>query len=365
MSTPKVLAPAISADQLQAQVRDQELAFGMEVLGIGMRQTADLPPLRNNFVELTSHLTGQLPELQVKVVTRDIAADDTQFANFLVGLGAETSIVDSAMVLIDDAEQQIVLFRTGAVSNSTPISQPPSDLAPMLPDYAQNMLSAANGVPWSKCETLRGMDAYTGITPGRSRLFRNLKGPGGGPMDVVYYECKFDVDNDGSGGNSGNDPFHLTDTSLHDMQGIALDANQVPFAVLPLDRAQSSVKRPGLTDFGKGLGLGVGDVGIAFWRTKSSGPVQSCCFIYGDTGPANKLGEGSVRLASALGIDPDPVTGGIDSRTIQRLGKGIVHIAFPGSGKDFLTRGHKLMSSLVPDRFEARAKQFFASFLRQ
>jgi hypothetical protein len=365
MSTPKFLAPAISADQLQAQVRDQELAFGMEVLGIGICQTADHPPLRNNFVELTSHLTGQLPELQVKIVASEIAADDTQFANFLVGLGAESSIVDSAMVLIDDAEQQIVLFRTGAVSNSPPISQPPSDLTPTLPDYAQNMLSEANGVPWSKCEVLQGMDAYTGITPGRSRLFRNLKGPGGAPMDVVYYECKFDVDNDGSGGNSGNDPFHLTDTSLHDMQGIALDANQVPFAVLPLDRSQSSVKRPGLTDFGKGLGLGVGDVGIAFWRAKSSGPVQSCCFIYGDTGPSNKLGEGSVRLASALGINPDPVSGGIDSRTIQRLGKGIVHVAFPGSGKDFLTRGHKLMSSLLPDRFEAHAKQLFASFLRQ
>jgi Fungal chitosanase of glycosyl hydrolase group 75 len=364
MSTPKFLTPAISADQLQAQVRDQELAFGMEVLGIGICQTPDNPPLRNNFVELTSLLADQLPELQVKVVAREIAADDTQFANFLAGLGVETSIVDSAMVLIDDAEQQIVLFRTGAVSNSPPISQPPSDLAPKLPDYAQNILSATNGVPWSKCETLHGMDAYTGIMPGQSRLFRNLRGPDG-PMDVVYYECKFDVDNDGSGGNSGNDPFHQTDTSLHDIQGIALDANQVPFAVLPLDRAQSSVKPPGLTDFGKGLGLGVGDVGIAFWRAKSSGPVQSCCFIYGDTGPSNKLGEGSIHLASALGIDPNPVSGGIDSRTIQRLGKGIVHIAFPGSGKDFLTRGHRLMSSLLPDRFEAHAKQLFASFLRQ
>src|SRR5438132_14020464 len=100
MSTPKFLAPAISADQLQAQVRDQELAFGMEVLGIDICQTADNPPLRNNFVELTSHLRDQLPELRVKIVASEIAGDDTRFADFLVGLGTETSIVDSAMVLI-------------------------------------------------------------------------------------------------------------------------------------------------------------------------------------------------------------------------------------------------------------------------
>jgi hypothetical protein len=132
-----------------------------------------------------------------------------------------------------------------------------------------------------------------------------------------------------------------------------------------LDRSQSSVKRPGLTDFGKDLGLGIGDVGIAFWRAKNKGPVLSSCFIYGDSGPSNKVGEGSVQLASALGINSDPVSGGIDSSTIGQLKKGIVHIAFPGSGKDSLKKGPRLMSSLVPDQIETRAKQLFASFLRR
>jgi hypothetical protein len=93
--------------------------------------------------------------------------------------------------------------------------------------------------------------------------------------------------------------------------------------------------------------------------------VRSSCFVYGDAGPPNKLGEGSVQLAKALGVNPNPVSGGIDSNTIKRLGKGIVHIGFPGSGKDFLTKGRVLRTSLVPDRIEARTKQLFASFLRQ
>jgi hypothetical protein len=120
-----------------------------------------------------------------------------------------------------------------------------------------------------------------------------------------------------------------------------------------------------LTDFGKDLELGIGDVGIAFWRSKNKGPVRSSCFIYGDTGPSNKVGEGSVHLASVLGINSDPVSGGIDSSTIAQLKKGIVHIAFPGSGRHFLEKGHRLMSSLVPDQIETRARQLFASFLRQ
>jgi hypothetical protein len=365
MSIARFLAPALSPDHLQAQLRDQELGFGMEILAIGLFQTADEPPLRNNFVRLTSHVSSNLPELQVKLVPKEVAADDAKFASLFNSLGAGVSIVDSAMVLIDDVVQQIALFRNGVSSSSATVPQTPSGSMPLLPDYAQNILSPESGVPWSKCERLSGMDNYAGMVPDSSRLFRELTGPDGGPMNVVYYECKFDIDNDGSGGNSAHDPFHQSDTSLHDPQGAALDANQVPFAVLPLDRSQSSVKRPGLTDFGKDLELGIGDVGIAFWRSKNKGPVRSSCFIYGDTGPSNKVGEGSVHLASVLGINSDPVSGGIDSSTIAQLKKGIVHIAFPGSGRHFLEKGHRLMSSLVPDQIETRARQLFASFLRQ
>jgi len=363
MSIRRFLAPATSAEHLQAQLRDQESLFGMEILGIGLCQTVDSPPLKNNFVDVASRLSSSLPDLEVQIVAKEVADNDAELTNFFNALATKSSIIDNSIVSIDDVEQQIVLFRT--LAGNPPIPQPPSELTPTLPDYATGILGASNGVPWGKCERIPGMDAYIGMMPDRSRLFRNLRDPDGNSMNVLYYECKFDIDNDGSGGNADNDPFHQSDTSLHDVRGQALNASKVPFAVVPLDRSQSKVKRPGLCDFGKGLGLGIGDVGIAFWRGNSRGTVRSCPFIYGDAGPANKIGEGSVHLANALGINSDPVSGGLDSSTIRRLGKGIAHIAFPGSGRASLIKGRVLKSALIPDQIQARAEQLFASFLHQ
>jgi hypothetical protein len=45
--------------------------------------------------------------------------------------------------------------------------------------------------------------------------------------------------------------------------------------------------------------------------------------VMGDTGPPNIIGEASYSTASALGIDPDPSTGGTDS--------GVTYIVFQGS----------------------------------
>ena len=489
MSIKRFLEPVNSIGDLQVQVREQESLFGMEILEIGIFQTEDVFPEKNNFVNITSHLANKLPELRIQLVPPDVAADDQSFSNFFNKLDATNTIVDSAMVLVSGIEQQILLFRngvtpvpptesaptapvgqtgtgatppvtqtgagptlpvtqtgtgatppvtptgagptlpvtqtgtgatppvtptgagptlpvtqtgtgatppvtptgagptspvtqtgtgatppvtqtgagptlpvtqTGTVSTS-PVSQTASALTPILPDYAMDILSAAKGMPWAKCVRLPRMDAYGGMMPGRCRLFQNLRGPDGNAMSVVYYECKLDIDNDGSGGNAAHDRFHQSDTNLHDMNG-ALDANKIAFAVLPLDRSETRVKRPGLPDFGRELGLHLGDVGIAFWRQRSVGEVRTTSFIYGDKGPANKIGEGSVHMANALGINSNPVSGGIDPSTIKQLKKGIIHIAFPGSGKAFM-QGRR--STLIPNQIDARAKQFFISLLQQ
>jgi hypothetical protein len=365
MSKKIFLDPANTIEQLQAQLRDQELSFRMEVLGIGIFQTEDDPPLKNNFVDVTSHIGNRLPELQVQLVPPDIAADEASFTAFFNAVIAANTIVDSAIVLISDVEQQIVLFRSGVSPIPSPIPHPASDLEPSLPDYALDILSAAKGMPWAKCVRLPAMDAYAGMMPGRCRLFRNLKGPEGSAMNAVYYECKFDIDNDGSGGNAAHDRFHQSDTNLHDISGKALDANRIAFAVLPLDRSESRVKRPGLPDFGRDLGLGLGDLGMAFWRGGSAGDVRSVFFIYGDLGPANKVGEGSVHMADALGINSNPVSGGIDPSTMKQLKKGIIHVAFPGSGKSFIAGGRPVRSTLVPNQIDTRAKRFFDSLLQQ
>jgi hypothetical protein len=48
--------------------------------------------------------------------------------------------------------------------------------------------------------------------------------------------------------------------------------------------------------------------------------------IFADTGPRNKIGEGSIALAQALGIDSNPRSGG----TVGKL--YILYIVFPGTG---------------------------------
>jgi hypothetical protein len=45
--------------------------------------------------------------------------------------------------------------------------------------------------------------------------------------------------------------------------------------------------------------------------------------VFADTGPADIIGEASYAMASALGIDPNPATGGIDS--------GVAYLVFKGS----------------------------------
>src|SRR5215472_5672487 len=100
------LEPVNSLEDLQAQVREQELSFGMEILEIGIFQTDDVSPEKNNFVNITSHLVDDLPELNIQLVPPDIAGNDESFSDFFTTLAATNTIVDSAMVLVSDVEQQ-------------------------------------------------------------------------------------------------------------------------------------------------------------------------------------------------------------------------------------------------------------------
>lgn len=84
-----------------------------------------------------------------------------------------------------------------------------------------------------------------------------------------------------------------------------VDANQVPYIVLPLDGLQ---------------GASLGDFCVVV-NTHNSKVVYG---LVADLGPRNKIGEGSVAMARALGVPDCPRRGGI--------GDGIVYLVFPGSG---------------------------------
>jgi hypothetical protein len=86
------------------------------------------------------------------------------------------------------------------------------------------------------------------------------------------------------------------------------NSETVPFYVLPT----------ALVSLG---GIHIGDIGYVY-NTQTG---QGCYAIYADSGPANKLGEGSIYLADQIGLNSDPRTGGTSSAIIE-------YIVFPNSG---------------------------------
>lgn len=364
-----LLGTAASATDLQTQLQLLESQNGMQVMAIGI-VGSDSNNLQN-FADVIFNINvDQLPQLQVTPVPAAIAADPTKFQAFYQPIIQANTVIDSSMMLLNaNQQQQVLLLRPGAPAPS-PAPAAGAGTAPKLPDYAQTILSAAQGVPWAKSQDLPAANGYSAVIPDSFRVFRNLQGPGGKSMDVIYYESKLAIDNDGSGPNNPFDPDHQNDTNLHDMQNVALNAHQLAFTVFPLDAVEAAqvhaqhpkvdLKIQTLPDFQKDLGLKIGDLGIAFWREAANGPVRQTYFIYGDKGPANFLGEGSVKMADNLGIDSNPTTGGIGPQKLKQLGKGIIHIAFTGSGQGTVSK-----SPLVPNGVDHAAQPFYQAFLNQ
>lgn len=108
----------------------------------------------------------------------------------------------------------------------------------------------------------------------------------------ISYHAKFAVDTDGSGPLHG-DPCAQRDTSLH-FDGKPLNADVDKYSVVP----------PAILNGVNGVVLGC----RMHCRNLENGLESSA--VVGDVGPHKKLGEGSAALASALGINPSPVSGG-------------------------------------------------------
>lgn len=70
-----------------------------------------------------------------------------------------------------------------------------------------------------------------------------------------------------------------------------------------------------------GLGAKLGDFAVAIRPTTGTYVYA----VYADVGPANKIGEGSIALAKALGINSDPKSGGV--------GSGVAYVVFPGTNQ--------------------------------
>ena len=125
---------------------------------------------------------------------------------------------------------------------------------------------------------------------------------------AVFWHSDLDVDCDGGRTRVCRaDPSYLPDTSATTSTGAALDAETVPFIVVPLARNGLDYRRAGFQ---------LGSVAVVLYRGRMA------YAVFGDEGPSGIIGEGSYSLASALGINPDPSIGGVDT--------GVTFVLFTG-----------------------------------
>lgn len=133
-----------------------------------------------------------------------------------------------------------------------------------------------------------------------------------------------------------DDPFpgyYISMTALADRSKPAndptryVDASKIPFIVLPGTMARGLVARPG-------------DFAVVFNRQNG----KSSYAIFGDVGPSDRIGEGSIALAENLGIRSNARNGGARG--------GVLYLVFPGSGngrprtiEEINAEGEKLLAA--------------------
>jgi hypothetical protein len=132
-----------------------------------------------------------------------------------------------------------------------------------------------------------------------------------GKNGAVFWKADMDVDCDGqrtTNCNENRDPWYQDDTAFHQSDGKPLKAESLPYVVVPSSSSIWNYSSSGI----KGGGV----VAVIYGNKVEYA-------VVGDTGPTKIIGEASYATAKALGIDPDPKTGGADS--------GVTYILFKNS----------------------------------
>ncbi|MFF3035927.1 glycoside hydrolase family 75 protein [Streptomyces rubiginosohelvolus] len=132
-----------------------------------------------------------------------------------------------------------------------------------------------------------------------------------GTRDAVFWKADMDIDCDGRKTRACNrktDPYFLPETAFQSSRGEPLDSAALPHVVVPGPGKVWDYRKSGLTG---------GSVVAVVYRDRVR------YGVIGDTGPTGIIGEASYAMAKALGIDPDPSTGGAES--------GVTYIAFKNS----------------------------------
>jgi len=108
--------------------------------------------------------------------------------------------------------------------------------------------------------------------------------------------------------------YYVSTTSLRNAAGSVsasgtyVNAGKIPYVVLP-------------PEFMQQFGVALGDLALVINQKNG----KSSPAIFADVGPRGRIGEGSVALARALGLDANPRRGGTGAPSIA-------YLVFPGSG---------------------------------
>lgn len=133
------------------------------------------------------------------------------------------------------------------------------------------------------------------------------------PGGQLYFDSALQLDTDGwPDGKGKGDASWQPQTSLRYANGRSIDADRVPYMVLP-----------GGMKWVQKLGISLGDYATVIY----AGKVVHA--VFADSGPSNKLGEGSLRLLRELGAERLKPNGRILNAD---AGPGIVTIVYPNSG---------------------------------
>jgi hypothetical protein len=190
------------------------------------------------------------------------------------------------------------LLVTGCASTPPSGTSDPGDAGP--PPTAEDLLRAIG-----TCKPISG--AYQTDDEASAPANVSICGLSG----AVFWQADMDVDCDGKTTDVCNlqrDPWYQPQTSATDSKGQPLDASTLPYVVIPLPSARFDHAT---------AGLGIGSVVAVIYNGKVAyGPI-------GDEGPENIIGEASYAMATELGIDPDPKTGGTNGP--------VTYIAFIGA----------------------------------
>ncbi|WEH36648.1 glycoside hydrolase family 75 protein [Streptomyces sp. AM 4-1-1] len=175
-----------------------------------------------------------------------------------------------------------------------------------LPADAETAARTAAGVQEGSvgaAALLARVSSCSQISDGKYRTDREAPAtvPVCGKNGAVFWKADLDVDCDGqvtAACNKDTDPWFQDDTAFHTSGGKPLNAEKLPYVVVP--------SASGIWDYAS-AGIKGGGVVAVIHKNKV------VYAVVGDTGPDKIIGEASYATAKALGIDPDPRTGGTDS----------------------------------------------------